>query len=87
MPLDPHRHLTLVRPPLSAAVEFSRWPRPPIFNLIQSLGNVPEPDMRRTFNLGIGLIAVVGPQEAGPVVEAWRNLGESPVVIGEVTRT
>lgn len=55
-------------------VDYSSWQVPPIFNMIQELGNVPVEDMRRTFNLGIGLIMVVA---AGNVQEALRLLSES----------
>ncbi|MEZ4700290.1 MAG: phosphoribosylformylglycinamidine cyclo-ligase [Rhodothermales bacterium] len=65
-------------------VDYSAWRRPALFDLIQRLGNVPEDDMRRTFNLGIGLIAVVAPSDERAVVETLRALGESPVVIGGV---
>ena len=40
-------------------IDWSCWERPPIFKLIQELGNVPEDDMRHSMNLGIGLIIVV----------------------------
>jgi phosphoribosylformylglycinamidine cyclo-ligase len=40
-------------------IDWLSWERPPIFQLIQKLGNVPEDDMRKTFNLGIGLIFIV----------------------------
>src|SRR5690606_33504466 len=40
-------------------VDYGAWERPPIFSLIQDLGGVPEDDMRRTFNLGIGLVAIL----------------------------
>jgi phosphoribosylformylglycinamidine cyclo-ligase len=42
--------------------EFSwySWPIPPIFSLIKKQGNVPEDDMRQTFNMGIGLVFILG---------------------------
>ncbi len=63
-------------------IEWSSWHRPPIFDLIQSLGNVPEEDMRRTFNLGIGLVLIVSKHNADMVL---RNLDpEKPVIVGQV---
>jgi len=59
-------------------------PRPPIFGLIQRLGDVPEADMERTFNLGIGLVLVVPPQEADAALAACARLGERVVVLGEI---
>ena len=49
----------VVQPPLTFAVRYDFWERPAIFNFIQSAAEVPEADMRKTFNLGIGLVAVV----------------------------
>jgi phosphoribosylformylglycinamidine cyclo-ligase len=43
-----------------AVVRARSWDEPPIFGLLRREGRVPEEDMRRTFNLGVGLVAVVG---------------------------
>jgi phosphoribosylformylglycinamidine cyclo-ligase len=43
---------------LKMEVNYSSWKRPPIFDLIQQLGNVPEEDMRLSMNLGIGLVVI-----------------------------
>lgn len=69
---------------LAAAVDYAAWERPAIFDLIQSLGEVPEADMRQTFNLGIGLIAVVRPENVPAAVKALEALGEQPVRMGQV---
>jgi phosphoribosylformylglycinamidine cyclo-ligase len=50
-----------------AVVRADSWEEPPIFDLLRRSGRVPEEDMRRAFNLGIGLIAVVGGEPAGGV--------------------
>jgi phosphoribosylformylglycinamidine cyclo-ligase len=65
-------------------IDWESWKRPVIFNLIQKTGNVPEEDMRDTFNLGIGLIAVVSASDAERVVEKCRSMGEEATVIGKV---
>ncbi|MDZ7772735.1 MAG: phosphoribosylformylglycinamidine cyclo-ligase [Balneolaceae bacterium] len=67
-----------------ADIDWEAWERPPIFRLIQRLGNVPEQDMRATFNLGIGLVAVVDPQAENAVYEAAEELGEEIIPIGTV---
>lgn len=69
---------------MRAAVDYDAWRRPPLFELIQSTGNVPEEDMRRTFNLGIGLILVVRPHDAPETMALLRDRGEDPVSIGHV---
>lgn len=71
---------------LAIAVDWKSWQRPAIFSLIQRTGNVPENDMRRTFNLGIGLIFIVSSHDAGKAVALLRRHREHPTVMGEVVR-
>jgi phosphoribosylformylglycinamidine cyclo-ligase len=71
---------------LGIRIDWNAWDRPPIFKLIQKVGSVPEQDMRRTFNLGIGLIFVVSPGESAAVVNSLRAKKESPIVVGEIIR-
>jgi phosphoribosylformylglycinamidine cyclo-ligase len=65
-------------------VDYDAWTRPPLFDLIQEKGDVPEDDMRRTFNLGIGLVAVVRAEDRDAARRTLTDLGEDPVVIGQV---
>ncbi len=51
-----------------ARIDTSAWEVPPIFRWLQRAGNVPDADMRRTFNMGIGLILVVASAEAAGVL-------------------
>lgn len=55
--------------PEGVSVEINRgtWPELPIFGMMQRLGNVSDHEMFRTFNMGIGMVAVVAPEEAGMV--------------------
>jgi len=71
---------------LRLAVDWRAWRRPPLFTLIQELGKVPEEDMRRTFNLGIGMVFIVSSSKAAETSRRLRSLGERPVVVGEVER-
>jgi phosphoribosylformylglycinamidine cyclo-ligase len=70
---------------LGFSVDYDAWTRPPIFDLIQDLGSVPEEDMQRTFNLGIGLIAIVAQDDVEAAREVLNGLDEASMVIGEVT--
>ena len=72
---------------LAIEVDYTTWRRPALFELIQRLGQVPEEDMRRTFNLGIGLIAVVAPADESRVHDALRGMGEDAVTIGTVGKS
>jgi len=65
-------------------VDYAAWERPPLFRLIQRLGTVPEEDMRRTFNLGIGLVAIVPRSGVEAVLETLEGLGEKPIPLGNV---
>ena len=69
---------------LSLNVDWDAWDRPEIFKLIQSIGNVPEEDMRSSFNLGIGLIAVVKPNAVEEVKKRASKLGEDCIEIGTI---
>jgi phosphoribosylformylglycinamidine cyclo-ligase len=71
---------------LKLSVDWESWQRPAIFSLIQKKGNVPENDMRRTFNLGIGMIFVVARRDANITLRILRRRKEDPVVIGEVIK-
>ena len=68
-------------------LDWNSWERPPIFNLIQELGNVPEEDMQATFNLGIGLVAVVDPKAYSSFKEKALSLDSEPRIIGEIVQS
>ena len=70
--------------PLTFAIDWSAWTPPALFELIRRLGQVPEADMRRTFNLGVGLVAIVPKQRLADVLATWKALGEMPVLLGKV---
>ncbi len=69
---------------LSLDVHWHAWERPAIFSYIQKLGNVPEDDMRRTFNLGVGLVAIVSRKDETAVLKHLDKKGERGFVIGRV---
>jgi phosphoribosylformylglycinamidine cyclo-ligase len=69
---------------LGARLYPSSWEEPPVFALIRALGNVPEGEMRRVFNLGIGFCAVVPTGEADKGLETLRGAGCAAWRIGEV---
>ncbi|MGH9482002.1 MAG: phosphoribosylformylglycinamidine cyclo-ligase [Terriglobales bacterium] len=70
----------------AAEIELSAWEPPPLFQLLQRLGKISDGEMRRTFNLGIGMIAVAAPSEAAAVTRRLRGAGEEPVRLGAVVR-
>lgn len=69
---------------LKLRIDWKSWERPWIFNLIQKTGDVPEEDLRRTLNLGVGLILIAGPKDAAKIQTALRRKQERPFILGEV---
>jgi phosphoribosylformylglycinamidine cyclo-ligase len=68
-----------------AHVRLDAWQVPAVFRWLQAAGGVPQDDMLRTFNMGIGLILVVGPGDADAVLRALATAGETGAVrIGEI---
>src|SRR5262249_5625714 len=53
------------------------WRIPPIFSLIQELGKVPDSEMFRAFNMGIGYVLIVGRDQASEIVARLVEAGES----------
>ncbi|MDH7480430.1 MAG: phosphoribosylformylglycinamidine cyclo-ligase [Armatimonadota bacterium] len=69
-----------------AIVYRQAWEAPPIFRLIQEMGNIAEPEMYRTFNMGIGYILIVPREQAMKIVARLKELGENAYAIGEVRK-
>jgi len=69
---------------LQLDIDWTAWSRPAIFGLIQKSGNVPEEDMRRAFNLGVGLIIIARADVSNDIVSALTEFGERPFVMGTV---
>ena len=60
------------------------WPRPALFGLVQRLGEVEADEMARTFNLGIGLCAVVPESEVAAALAALEAMGQGASRIGVI---
>ena len=70
---------------MHAEVDRSAWQVPPLFQWLQRTGRVPDEDMLRTFNMGVGLIVACAPADADAVREALAAAGEpQTTVIGRV---
>lgn len=67
-------------------IRLGSWPVPAIFQLIQRLGRVPEDDMLRTFNMGIGMMLVVSERSLDVVSRVLRRKRESFWQIGRIVR-
>jgi phosphoribosylformylglycinamidine cyclo-ligase len=69
---------------LAAHVETRSWSVPPIFEWLRRSGQIPVDDMRRTFNMGVGLIVACATTDARRVLDLLEQAGERPWVIGQV---
>jgi phosphoribosylformylglycinamidine cyclo-ligase len=62
---------------LEAVVDRRAWPVPAIFQWLQREGSVPDDDMMRTFNMGIGLILVCAPEHSAQMLDDLARAGEA----------
>lgn len=69
---------------LIPAIDDQAWELPPVFEWLQANGGIASQEMARTFNCGIGLVGCVSPSNVGDVLDAWMEMGEAPIVLGEV---
>lgn len=69
---------------LDLEIDWGSWQEPAVFNLIRAGGGVPEDDMRKTFNLGVGLIAIISSENVESAYAVLRNSGENPFRVGRV---
>ncbi|MEA2551972.1 MAG: phosphoribosylformylglycinamidine cyclo-ligase [Fimbriimonadaceae bacterium] len=67
-----------------AVIERRSWTVPPIFRVIQEAGHIPDQEMFRTFNMGIGLVLFVEREAAPSIVHRLHLAGETAAIIGEV---
>ncbi len=69
-----------------AVVDENSWPGQPIFSLIRKLGNVPHEDMRRTFNMGIGMIIVIEEKKQAEAIRVLKKAGYDAYPIGRTEK-
>lgn len=71
---------------LTARIDSKAWPLPPLFAWLQDQGKVPQEEMWRVFNCGIGMVLVVDPAHANGASEMLRAAGETVYRIGQIDR-
>ena len=69
---------------LDAEIDLGSWSLPPVFNWLAREAGLPESEMLRTFNCGVGLIVVVDGARASDVVAAFEAAGEKAFAIGKL---
>ncbi len=76
----------ILPPGCQAEIRLGSWPVLPIFELVARRGHVPQDDMLRTFNMGIGLALVVAERDLPRVTQALRKKREKFWIIGRIVR-
>ena len=69
---------------LHAHVDADAWPQPRLMAFLQAQGNIEPEEMARTFNCGIGMVAIVAADQAEAVTAALQDAGESVFAIGRI---
>jgi len=70
----------------AAAIELGTWPVLPIFEHLQQLGNVPQEEMLRTFNMGLGMLMVVPSAKFKKAQSVLERVGEKAYTIGRIIK-
>jgi phosphoribosylformylglycinamidine cyclo-ligase len=71
---------------MAAHIELGSWPVLPIFEHLQQLGNVPQEEMLRTFNMGLGMLLVVPSEKFKKVQTVLERVGEKAYTVGRIVK-
>ncbi len=74
----------MLREDVDALIQKNSYPVPPIFKLLAEKGQVEEQVMYNTYNMGIGMIVAVNPEDVDTAMQAIQAAGEKPYVIGHI---
>jgi phosphoribosylformylglycinamidine cyclo-ligase len=71
---------------VAAVIEFGSWPILPIFDHLQTLGNVPQEEMLRTFNMGLGMLLVIPAKKFKKAQSVLERAGERAYTVGRIVK-
>jgi phosphoribosylformylglycinamidine cyclo-ligase len=71
---------------MAAVIEIGSWPVLPIFEHLQQLGNVPQEEMLRTFNMGLGMLLVVPSKKFKKAQTVLERAGEKAYTVGRIVK-
>jgi phosphoribosylformylglycinamidine cyclo-ligase len=71
---------------VAAVIEMGSWQIPPIFEHLQQLGNVPQEEMFRTFNMGLGMLLVVPSKKFKKAQTVLERAGEKAFTVGRIVK-
>jgi phosphoribosylformylglycinamidine cyclo-ligase len=70
----------------AAAIETGSWPILPIFEHMQRIGNIPQEEMLRTFNMGLGMLLVVPAKKFKKTQTVLERAGEKFYTVGRIIK-
>ncbi len=70
---------------LAATLDRSTWTPNPVFDLVRRVGEIPQPDLEQTLNCGVGMVALVAPDDADRALAVLAGHGVQAWIAGEVT--
>jgi phosphoribosylformylglycinamidine cyclo-ligase len=71
---------------VAAIIEVGSWPVLPIFKHLQKLGNVPQEEMLRVFNMGLGMLLVVPAKKFQKAQSVLERAGEKVYTVGRIVK-
>ena len=74
----------MLRDGVFAQIQKDSYPVPPIFRLLAEKGQVEEQVMYNTYNMGIGMVVAVNPEDVDTAMRAMKAAGETPYIIGHI---
>ncbi|HXV23558.1 MAG TPA: phosphoribosylformylglycinamidine cyclo-ligase [Alphaproteobacteria bacterium] len=74
-------------PGMRAALDADAWELPPVFRWLAEAGRISPEEMARTFNCGVGMVAVAAAEDAGGIVALLEGAGERVFEIGRIERS
>ena len=77
----------MLREGVALKIDKNSYEVPPIFKLIAERGNIPERDMYNTFNMGVGMSAVVAAEDAEKAVETLKANGVDAYILGKIIKS
>jgi phosphoribosylformylglycinamidine cyclo-ligase len=70
----------------AALIELGSWPVLPLFEHLQQLGNVPQDEMMRTFNMGLGMLMVIPLAKFKKAQSVLERVGEKAFTVGRIVK-
>jgi phosphoribosylformylglycinamidine cyclo-ligase len=69
-----------------AIIKIGSWEIPPVFKVLAERGQVPEDDMWRTFNMGVGFVLIVPPKKLRKLLESLKETGCPGFPMGNIVK-